>query len=71
LKVTNSEILKEKFVVIVAIVLISNFTFGQEENSFIKHHNLSLLLGHTYVSQGLIENKRESLILPSVAIDYN
>ncbi len=71
MKVTNSEILKEKFVVIVAIVLISNFTFGQEENSFIKHHNLSLLLGHTYVSQGLIENKRESLILPSVAIDYN
>jgi hypothetical protein len=71
MKVTNSKILKVKFVVIVGIVLISNFTFGQEENIFTKHHNVSLLLGHTYVSQGFVENKREWLILPSVAFDYN
>jgi hypothetical protein len=71
MKVTNSKILKVKFVVIVAIVLISNFTFGQEENIFTKHHSVSLLLGHTYVSQGFVDNKREWLILPSVAFDYN
>lgn len=60
-----------KFTILLVLVLSSNFTFGQEENTFSKHHNMSFLLGHTYVSQGFVDNKREWLILPSVAFDYN
>ena len=39
--------------------------------SHIKTHSVALLLGHTHVSQGVRENARTWLTLPSVSLDYN
>jgi hypothetical protein len=49
----------------------SGLGFAQEEKTFTKHHCLSFLLSHTYVSQGVIDGDRKWLTLPSVALDYN
>jgi hypothetical protein len=53
------------------ILLWSSCSFAQKEEPFSTHHQVSFLIGHTYVSQGFIDGKREWLTLPSFALDYN
>ena len=60
-----------RLIIILLVILGSNWCLSQERENFSKHHNISVLLSHTYVSKGVVDSEREWLILPSVALDYN
>lgn len=60
-----------RLIIILLVILSSNWGSAQEIENFSKHHNVSFLLSHTYVSEGVVDGNREWLILPSVALDYN
>ena len=60
-----------KNVSILLFLFLNGLSYAQEEKEFLKHHNISVLLSHTYVSKGVVDGDRQWLILPSVALDYN
>lgn len=57
------------------LVLITTLGAAQEKESenenFKPHHSISLLLGHTYLSEGNVEGEKKWLTLPSIGFDYN
>ncbi|MCH6199988.1 hypothetical protein MMU07_10365 [Aquiflexum sp. LQ15W] len=59
---------------IICLFLSQNVSAQEKEGhseSYFKSHSIALLLGHTHVSQGIRENARSWLTLPSVSLDYN
>ncbi len=68
--------LKRKLVFI--LILIVSYIKSQEyefkestNNHDLKHHRISLMLGHTHVSQGVQNGGKKWEVLPSVALGYD
>jgi len=66
--------------VMLALILLSGWGMqGQEENEEaneadteeVKKHSLALFFTHSYISQGVSDGKKDWLIVPSFAINYN
>ena len=44
---------------------------GEDLNEQEEKHNLGIVISHTYISQGIIEGRREWIAAPSFGLNYN
>lgn len=61
--------------IVFLVVLVSQFCWSQEEKEtsevFTKHHSIGFMLSHTNISQGVKEDGKRWLSVPSFVFDYN
>ena len=70
---------RQKYLILTIILISGSLMHGQgvkeetndEQSETIKKHSLGLFLTHSYINQGISNGKKDWLIVPSLAINYN
>lgn len=58
--------------IFILFFIINTYCFAQEEQIKVKHHRISLALGHAHIPSGInIDGKKTWLALPSWGFDYD